>query len=123
MTSGRGQDSMGRGRDGSGVALIIVLLVMLVLTLLSAALVFTARSETIASTNYALDTQADYVAKAGIEAGLNWLRSTHYKAVSTSASTDYRVTSNGSPFNLYTSNNSPVICIANCATNNSRVQL
>ncbi|MGD0221110.1 MAG: hypothetical protein ABSF71_02135 [Terriglobia bacterium] len=108
----------------SGIALILVLLVMLVLMLLSTALVFTARSETIASTNYALDTQADYVAKAGIENALNWFRSAHYTTVSeTQAATDYQVTGDGSAYNLYTSNSNPVLCIANCSTNNSRVQL
>jgi len=126
MSNRRREVGRFRAYQESGVALILVLLVMLVLTLLSAALVFTARSETIASTNYALDTQADYVAKAGIDAALNWFRSTHYSAVPgtvAGAGTDYNVTSDGGPWSLYTSNTNPVLCKANCATLNSRVQL
>ena len=58
--------SQGRAKDG-GVALILVLLSMLVLSVLAATIVFTARSETLASYNFKLDTQADYLAKAGIQ--------------------------------------------------------
>ena len=126
MTKLQSEGGRFRAFQESGVALVIVLLVMLVLTLLSAALVFTARSETIASTNYALDTEADYVAKAGIQSALNWFRSTHYNPVpgtTAGAGTDYNVTNDNGAFQLYTSNANPVLCIANCTTNNSRVQL
>src|SRR5712692_10353985 len=95
-----------------GIALILVLLLMLVFSTLAATLVFTARSETFASYSYRLDTQADYVAKAGIQAGINWFRSNHYKAVpNPQATTYYNVTPDGSVFNLYASNTSPVQCI------------
>jgi Tfp pilus assembly protein PilV len=107
-----------------GIALILVLLAMLVLSVLAAAMVFTARSETFASYNYKLDTQADYLAKAGIQRAINWFRSSHYRAVSESeANTYYNVTSTGSPFNLYTSNASPVVCKSGCSSSNSPVQL
>lgn len=117
---------IGPSSDGSerGVALILVLLAMLVLSVLAAAIVFTARSETFAAYNYKLDTQADYLAKAGIQRTVNWFRSAHYRAVAQSeASTYYLVTSSGSPFNLYTSNSSPVVCKSGCPSNNSGVQL
>jgi hypothetical protein len=111
-------------RSDSGIALILVMLAMLVLTTLGASIVFTARSETFASVSYRLNTQADYVAKAGIESAMNWFRSNHYAPVSSAlANTDYAVTSDGSVYNLYTSNNSPVQCKANCGTLNSAVQL
>src|SRR5713226_3155598 len=98
--------------EARGVALILVLLLMLVLSVLAATLVFSARSETLASYSYKLDTQADYVAKAGIQAGINWFRSNHYRAVpNPQATTYYNVTPDGSVFNLYTSNTSPVQCI------------
>ena len=114
----------GRPDSDSGIALILVMLAMLVLTTLAASIVFTARSETFASTSYRLNTQADYVAKAGIETAINWFRSNHYARVSNAlANTDYYVTSDGSVYNLYTSNNSPVKCKANCASLNSVVQL
>lgn len=107
-----------------GIALILVLLAMLVLSVLAAAIVFTARSETFASYNYKLDTQADYLAKAGIQRAVNWFRSNHYQAVSPgAASTYYLVTSTGTPYNLFTSNASPVICKSGCSSVNSPVQL
>src|SRR5579863_6337291 len=104
----------GKGRD-RGIALILVLLAMLVLSVLAAAIVFTARAETFASYNYKLDTQADYLAKAGIQHAVNWFRSTHYRAITESeANNYYLVTSSGSPFNLFTSNASPVTCKSGC---------
>ena len=113
----------GKGRD-QGIALILVLLAMLVLSVLAAAIVFTARSETFASYNYKLDTQADYLAKAGIQRAVNWFRSTHYRAITESeANNYYLVTSSGSPFDLYTSNASPAVCKSGCPSNNSSVQL
>ena len=112
------------GVSERGMALILVLLAMLVLSVLAAAIVFTARSETFAAYNYKLDTQADYLAKAGIQRAVNWFRSAHYRAVAQSeANTYYLVTSSGSPFNLYTSNSSPVVCKSGCPSNNSGVQL
>ena len=113
-----------RNRCDRGIALILVLLVMLVLSVLAAAIVFTARSETFASHNYKLDTQADYLAKAGIQRAINWFRSNHYRSISQSeAGAYYTVSSTGSPFNLYTSNASPVICKSGCPSNNNPVQL
>jgi len=113
----------GRSRD-CGVALILVLLSMLVLSVLAATIVFTARSETLASYNFKLDTQADYLAKAGIQYAVNWFRSTHYKGVPHSlANTYYSVASTGDPWNLWTSNASPVTCKSGCSSTNSGVQL
>jgi Tfp pilus assembly protein PilX len=114
----------GRSRD-CGVALILVLLSMLVLSVLAATIVFTARSETLASYNFKLDTQADYLAKAGIQYAVNWFRSTHYKGVPHSSATNtiYAVSSTGTPWNLWTSNTSPVTCISGCSTTGSSVQL
>ena len=121
--SDRNAEDGQKGRE-RGIALILVLLAMLVLSVLAAAIVFTARSETFASYNYKLDTQADYLAKAGIQRAINWFRSSHYRAVSESeANTYYTVTSTGSPFNLFTSNASPVICKSGCPSANSPVQL
>jgi len=110
------------------MSLTLVMLVMLILSILAAAIVFTARSETFASYSYKLDTEGDYIAKAGIQEALNWLRSNQYRAVSNSqATTYYNVTSDGSPFQLYTSNSSPVNCInaasAKCPSQGSPVQL
>jgi hypothetical protein len=100
-----------RRRDEQGVSLIIVLLLLMVVSVLAAAIVFTARTETLASYNWKLNSQADYLAKAGIQYAANWLRSSEYQAVSpTSASTYYSVTASGGTYNTYTSNVSPVQC-------------
>jgi len=120
---GRSSRSKGCTKD-CGVALILVLLSMLVLSVLAATIVFTARSETLASYNFKLDTQADYLAKAGIQYAVNWFRSTHYKGVPHSqANTYYAVSSTGTPWNLWTSNTSAVTCISGCSSTNSGVQL
>lgn len=113
-----------RKRKDRGIALILVMLAVLVLSVLVAAMVFSARSETFASNNYKLDTQADYLAKAGIQEALNWFRSMSYQPViEGQASTYYQVTSDGSFYNLYTSNASPIACVSGCSSNNSQVQL
>ncbi len=101
-----------RQANQDGVALILVMLLMLVLSLLAATLVFTARSETFASVSYRQDTEADYVAKAGIQAVVNWFRSSHYQAIQDSqALTYYDVTQDSSVWKLKTSNSSPVNCV------------
>jgi Tfp pilus assembly protein PilX len=111
-----------------GVALILVMLAMLVLTVLAATIVFTARAESFASQNYRLDTQADYLAKAGIQRAINWFRSNHYLAVSQSqAGTYYYVSPTPAPFDLWTSDYSPVKCkaavLGGCPSGNDIVQL
>ncbi len=123
----------GKRRSGAkpndrGVALVLVLLSLLVLSVLAAAIIFTARAETFAAYNYKLDTEADYLAKAGIQQALAWFRSSRYTAVSqTLAPTYYNVTSSGSPLYLYTTNASPVECIfsgcANSTTGSNQVTL
>lgn len=108
-----GQTPRTRGTSPRGVSLILVMLSMLLLSVLAATIVFTARSETFASYNYKLDTQADYLAKAGIQQAIAWFRSDRYVPVSQSlAGTYYNVTSSGAPYNLYTSNTAPVWCSA-----------
>ncbi len=110
----------GRERRESGVALILVMLAMLVMVVLAATIVFTARSETLASYNFKLDTQADYLAKAGIQQAVNWLRSSAYAGVTpANANTYYNVTDGGAPYHLFTTNMSPVTCKANCPTSGS----
>lgn len=63
-------DSRRRGNDG--VALILVMLAILVLTTLAAAMVFSARAETLASYNFRIGTQAEYAARAGIQRAINF---------------------------------------------------
>ncbi len=115
-----------------GVALILVLLSMLVLSVLAATIVFTARAETFSSYNYKLGTQADYLAKAGIQYAINWFESNRYAPVpevdvtaTIYANSLYNLTSTGAPFNLFTANTSPIQCLAasGCPSPGSTVQL
>lgn len=95
-----------------GIALILVMICLLVLTVLAAAMIFSSRSETFASRNYKLDTQADYLAKAGIQKGLEFFRSQDYQpATPTQAAADYQV------------NTGSVLCVSGCASLNQQVQL
>ncbi len=122
----RWTQSKKRVPNDSGLALVLVLLVLLMLTVLVGAIILLARTETMASYNYKITTQADFLAKAGIQEASNWLRSTRYQAVSQDqAGGFYSVSSTGSPYNLWTNDNSPVKCISttNCGSPNSPVQL
>jgi Tfp pilus assembly protein PilX len=113
-------------RDDRGIALILVMLALLVLATMAAAIVFSARSETLASYNYKLNTQADYLAKAGLQQAVNWFRSSAYQAVSAAqVPTYYNVAPDSSGLSLYTSNSTPVQCIGGCTvtSGNNGVQL
>jgi len=109
----------------AGVALILVMLAILVLSVLAASIVFSARSEAYASYNYRISTQADYVAKAGLQQALNFFNSDKYKPVAPADATTYYDVSQYSsiPVVLYNTKSRPVVCIANCATNNRPVVL
>jgi Tfp pilus assembly protein PilX len=102
----------------SGVALILVLLAILVLTTLAAAMVFSARSETLASYNYRIGTQAEYVALAGVQRALNFFNSSRYAPVPPSSVTTYYDVSiyATNPVNLYFGNAAPVTCTSNCSS-------
>ena len=114
-----GKRSGPKPRSGdSGVALILVLLAILVLTTLAAAMVFSARSETLASYNYRVGTQAEYVALAGVQRALNFFNSSSYSPVPPAASTTYYAASTYSvnPVSLYFSNSTPVTCTSGCSS-------
>jgi len=112
-------------RAPAGVALILVMLAILVLSVLAASIVFSARSEAFASYNYRISTQADYVAKSGLQKALNFFNSDKYKPVAPPDATTYYDVSQYSsiPVVLYNSKVRPVNCIANCTTANSAVVL
>lgn len=102
----------------SGVALILVLLSLLVLTTLAAAMVFNARTDTLASYNYRVGMQAEYVALAGVQRALNFFNSSRYSPVPPgSATTYYNVSIYATnPVNMYFANASPVTCLASCSS-------
>jgi Tfp pilus assembly protein PilX len=57
----------------AGVALIIALLILLVISMLAAGVIFSTQSEVWASANYRNVTQARYVAEAGAQQAANWI--------------------------------------------------
>ncbi len=112
-------------RAPAGVALILVMLAILVLSVLAASIVFSARSEAFASYNYRISTQADYVAKAGLQKAVNFFNSDKYTPVAPPDATTYYDVSQYSsiPVVLYNTKYRPVQCIANCPTANGAVVL
>src|ERR1022692_1971740 len=68
------QNGMNRQR---GVALIIAMLTLLVLSALAAAIIFVTQTETWSTTNYKAMLQARYAAESGAQNTLNWLRYTY----------------------------------------------
>jgi hypothetical protein len=67
-------------KNEKGVALILVLILLLVLSVMAVSLLFVGQSETWASMNYRMMTQARYGAEAGINSAANFLQSTSYTA-------------------------------------------
>ena len=108
-----------------GVALVMVLLAVLVLSTLAAAIVFTSRAETLLSYNYRITSQAGYAAWAGIQRAVNYFNSAAYVPVTpVNAPVNYEVSIySNKPADLYYSDDSGVECIAGCATLNSPVVL
>src|ERR1700739_3111730 len=74
-----------------GVALIVALLAILVLSVLSIALMSTSQSQTWTSLNYRLAAQARYAAEARVQTTMNWLSSASYP---TPAFASYTMTTN-----------------------------
>jgi hypothetical protein len=101
-----------------------VLLAILVLTTLTAAMVFSARSEALASYNYRIGTQAEYVALAGVQRALNFFNSNKYSPVPPASSSTYYAVSTYAtkPVDMYFANSSPVTCTSSCSSSGN-VQL
>ena len=60
-----------------GVALIIAMLLILVLTVLAASIIFVTQSQIWTSINYRLTTQCRYAAEAGVQNTMNWIYYTY----------------------------------------------
>ena len=60
-----------------GIALILALLILFVISTISAGIMFSTQNEVLASTSYRLTTQARYVAEAGSQRAANWLLHTY----------------------------------------------
>src|SRR3989442_15424468 len=57
-----------------GIALVAALLALLVLSTLTTAFIFVSNTETSTTTNYKALTQGCYLAEAGVESTVNWMR-------------------------------------------------
>src|ERR1044071_115453 len=98
-----------------GIALILAMFMVLVVSLLGAALVATGRTETLSSLNYKSLSQARYAAESGLHSAANYLIYS-YVAPGTDA---------GDPINVYdmtvspvTYNNQPVVLSTTVAESN-----
>ena len=67
-------------KNEKGVALILTLILLAVLSVMAVSLLFMAQAETWSGMNYRLMTQARYGAEAGIHKAANFLQSTSYTA-------------------------------------------
>src|SRR5215470_7680161 len=66
-----------RANNQKGVALILTLILLLVLSVMAVSLMFIGRSETWSSMNYRMMTQARYGAEAGINSAANWIQNSY----------------------------------------------
>src|SRR5262252_3692084 len=65
-------------KNQKGVALILTLILLAVLSVMAVSLLFMAQAETWSGMNYRLMTQARYGAEAGVHKAANFLQSTSY---------------------------------------------
>jgi Tfp pilus assembly protein PilX len=93
-------------KNEKGVALILVLILLAVLSVMAVSLLFVGQSETWASMNYRLMTQARYGAEAGVNSAANWIQNS-YTAPTTAQMSSFVLTTSpvtygGSPVVLST---------------------
>jgi Tfp pilus assembly protein PilX len=102
-------------RQERGVALVIALFLMAALSVVSASLMFLSQTETYASMNYRMMSQARYAAEGGVNKAANFLLD----------NTQYTVPSTGGTDSLasYDRTQSPVVCVSGCVTLNAPVVL
>jgi Tfp pilus assembly protein PilX len=90
----------GDGAGERGMAMIIALFMVLVMTVLGTSLMFVSRAETLSSHNYRLSSQARYGAESGLHMAANYLMSTAYAAAAPGTA--------GDPLSNYNTTASPV---------------
>lgn len=122
-------------REDAGIALILVILALFVLSVLAAAMVFTARSEVFSSYNYRVEAQAEYVAHAGVQKAISFLNDTSASGyaplkpvpdptIPYDPGSYYNLTVYANnPVSLYFSKQSPVTCQGACTGGASQVTL
>ena len=93
-------------KNQKGVALILTLILLAVLSVMAVSLLFMAQAETWSGMNYRLMTQARYGAEAGVQKAANFIQSTSYTApTAAQINTNFNVLSspvlyNGQPAGL-----------------------
>ena len=95
----------------NGVALILAMLVLLVLSTIGAALVFVTQTEIWSSANYRTMLQARYAAEAGAQSTVNWLTYTFTPPTTTQLSSNFTMTTY------------PVQCSTGCTSNGHSIVL
>src|SRR5262250_1930153 len=78
-------------KNEKGVALILTLILLAVLSVMAISLLFIGQSETWGSMNYRLMTQARYGAEAGVNAAANWIQNS-YTAPTTAQLASFNLT-------------------------------
>jgi Tfp pilus assembly protein PilX len=68
---------MNKNSSDRGIAMVMVMLTILVLSVLGMSLIFAAQTQTWTAVNYRLATQARYAAEAGVQYTMNWLANTY----------------------------------------------
>ena len=100
------RERMMQNESERGIALVLALFLMTALSVLGASLMFLSQTETYASMNYRMMSQARYAAEAGINKGANFLLDTAQYAVPT-------VNPGVDPLSAYDTTKSPVRLVAN----------
>ena len=83
-----------------GIAIVLALFMMLAMSILGTSLMFVTQTETLASHNYRLTSQARYAAESGVHTSANYLLSTPYGALMPGTA--------GDPLSNYNMTTSPV---------------
>lgn len=81
-------------RNDQGVALIIALVMLLVLSTLAVGIVFVTQTQVLTSYNYRLSTQSRSVAEAGLQNAINWLVYTYTPPTPAQIASSYDVSKN-----------------------------
>ena len=104
-----------RARDSEqGIALVLALFMVLVMSVLGSSLVFVSQTETLSSHNYRLMSQARYGAESGLHKAANYLLSSAYSNVSPGSAGD-PITNYNTTASPVTYNGQPVVLSANSA--------
>lgn len=111
---------VGGGLRPQGVALIIAMLMLLVLTILALSVTFLAHTQTFTAITYRQTTQARYVAEAGVQRAMNWLASTGYPTPASANfnTTTYPVTCSATAISASLCSTGPIVLSCSSGTTN-----